>query len=1244
MLKFLIREVLFCALVLTSGASLYAQQCNGNDSGAPCFTNNPDILNGRTALLPAQDIVFGGVFGGNNPSIVGTVYLSPDPGKGGAFNSGLNGLMPSSNAIEVSGQMFTQTAPQVVSAISQASWAGNAVLENSKQAIPEMQILEGSSQIYGTGGDFLGNGVSQMVFIGLRLDPPTQKIAFQALAAKDPNNFASGFQVGSMSSGVANASKIYAVTSGVFTDRLDGQSKPLAQLAVVSGNPSTGNGLTLSLYAMAPNLGFTTGKSINLILPEGNIALQTVSIAAGRFAGSGHDQVVVAYAGPANNTAKLIMVDFDPQGNPAQKTLLDTKVQMLPYGGSNYGGSVWLAKERFDWFDETEQAALAIATGGSQNGSLLEIVSFDQNLNATPGPAIGTQQGLSCQFGISAGRFFNDSNPPGPVTLFPVLLQNLASDCSSNSGDVFSMSYQISGAKPNFTIKFNGGAQFVDPFKNPTAPAFSSVIPTALAVAIGVGDLQGRSLLLGPAEKATVVNHTQPDTVIGVPPMHVDWITPAGANAPSVLNVSVFPATFNAGYSFQSGENNTVTQSATTSYTASTKTTADEKASYGIPGIAQVSVEAKQAATDIHKNTVSKKFNTYSGQTSSFSTKTIFDDVVAATTSNMHIYSYRVIGQCAQAQNAQPSEGCPAGTQPVYIQFSGPDNITYTQGAEGRSLEWYQPVHEPGNLFSYPANVGQLEEDLAGGTTFEPLTPTNKLWDSQTSTSVAENWTSGSGSSVSSGSTTTHTFDASISMSGQVSFDGFGAGASAGFDYNTSTSSSTLNQSTSTMSNSSGITLNTGVGGGPISDAVYAYAGQSFIYGQNAPEGTIQNDLNPGTTVQAQGFIAVGHAVDALSQSIITSGNFWPQAYSTAPDIALNHPQRWAQKEPSGVNPQQVQFNCPIGYTSSLSSPSCTSSPQQPTPRNVADAVFYEMKGLFATPGNTLDGPQITSTTLGSKVNLKARVYNYSLVNLPAGAILHVQFYAQPWVAGQFASDPNDPNRFAEAIFIGEGKDASNSPLAPVPAYCGGVIGGNDPCVNSTVRNWEYAYATWDTGKNGVKAGTYWKFWIVTWVELNGKLLAEIPGHGLIRYPQRRSVRSLMSLLSRIPTISVITTRSLACLPHPASDRQISRRSSHFSSCPTSGFAMMARLYEIRHLLSLRSFARQATRSDRQRPITTMAIRIQTACSSTCRRSITFLQEADSSTQPGLLPKPAVLIGSMFAQFLQMEPFGRLQR
>jgi len=78
--------------------------------------------------------------------------------------------------------------------------------------------------------------------------------------------------------------------------------------------------------------------------------------------------------------------------------------------------------------------------------------------------------------------------------------------------------------------------------------------------------------------------------------MHVDWITPAGETTPEVLNVSVFPATFNTSYTFQSGQNATVSRSGTTSYTAATKENAMEKVSYGVPDIASVSVQSTQAA------------------------------------------------------------------------------------------------------------------------------------------------------------------------------------------------------------------------------------------------------------------------------------------------------------------------------------------------------------------------------------------------------------------------------------------------------------------------------------------------------------------------------------------------------------------------------------------------------------------------------------------------------------------------
>src|SRR5262249_41576257 len=153
---------------------------------------------------------------------------------------------------------------------------------------------------------------------------------------------------------------------------------------------------------------------------------------------------------------------------------------------------------------------------------------------------------------------------------------------------------------------------------------------------------------------------------------------------------------------------------------------------------------------------------------------------------------------------------------------------------------------------------------------------------------------------------------------------------------------------------------------------------------------------------------------------------------------------------------------------------------QVPTPRNVAEALFYQMKGLFVTPGTTTDGPTTTQVNQGETVTLRARVYNYSLANMPVDARVRVQFYAQPWNAttGQFRSQPGNPTAFAPAVFIGEDE------LDPIPAFCGGSQGNFDPCTEPNApRNWVFAQTTWDTST--VAANTDWVFWVVVWMERN---------------------------------------------------------------------------------------------------------------------------------------------------------------
>ena len=77
--------------------------------------------------------------------------------------------------------------------------------------------------------------------------------------------------------------------------------------------------------------------------------------------------------------------------------------------------------------------------------------------------------------------------------------------------------------------------------------------------------------------------------------------------------MSVFPQTFNTAYTFADTTNGGVNRSMTTSYTFSTQETANEQVSYGVPDVASVNVQASQAATQLHQNSIAAQYNTYQG-------------------------------------------------------------------------------------------------------------------------------------------------------------------------------------------------------------------------------------------------------------------------------------------------------------------------------------------------------------------------------------------------------------------------------------------------------------------------------------------------------------------------------------------------------------------------------------------------------------------------------------------------------
>ena len=256
-----------------------------------------------------------------------------------------------------------------------------------------------------------------------------------------------------------------------------------------------------------------------------------------------------------------------------------------------------------------------------------------------------------------------------------------------------------------------------------------------------------------------------------------------------------------------------------------------------------------------------------------------------------------------------------------------------------------------------------------------------------------------------------------------------------------------MNEAVSTLGESAGIK----VFKPPFADPQqYAYAAETYIFGQQPPAGTLQtSSLN--TKVQGSGLLRVGFVADPTDSF---AGAWWAGAY-TLPDVALNHPSRWDWTPPPPGQPDTFTFNQP-----SLASP--------------ATSELFHQRAIYHTGGHGCwtAAHQHHCRRCRSSCT-RVRVYNYSLVDMASGTAVRVRFYGQPL-------DHTQHQFMGNSFLIGE------ETLNPIPGF-NTDTGGDAP-------NWVFARATFDTSNY---ANTYLVFWVVVWMENNGQLVSEIEGHGL---------------------------------------------------------------------------------------------------------------------------------------------------
>src|SRR6202034_1350812 len=128
-----------------------------------------------------------------------------------------------------------------------------------------------------------------------------------------------------------------------------------------------------------------------------------------------------------------------------------------------------------------------------------------------------------------------------------------------------------------------------------------------------------------------------------------------------------------------------------------------------------------------------------------------------------NIYYYPVLGNkvCPQGTNS-----CDTGEmEQQFFQYSAPDSIIRAD-VDGTTQEWYQPVQEPGNIFSYPWKLEQItaESDADSGSVIA-----GNWKKTDTSTGLDKtNWTAGGTAAQTVGTVEKYTNNRTYSASGAI--------------------------------------------------------------------------------------------------------------------------------------------------------------------------------------------------------------------------------------------------------------------------------------------------------------------------------------------------------------------------------------------------------------------------------------------------------------------------------------------
>ena len=213
---------------------------------------------------------------------------------------------------------------------------------------------------------------------------------------------------------------------------------------------------------------------------------------------------------------------------------------------------------------------------------------------------------------------------------------------------------------------------------------------------------KGESYYLGDPVHITVPNVLKAIRIIQEPPKHIDYL-PDQDGEWKIMNVSRW-TDFIASFEQSTEESITTSTTCETDWDigGSESVSAEETFSEGIPDITSVEVTASQEEeTSYDYESVTEKENkNYKSMSFGEEFNTTLDDAVQYETLWLDIWRYRVYGlKTKDGKNA-------------FYEVHLPGNISTCTMSGTQMSDYYQPVHENGNLLSYPIISDSNPEDL----------------------------------------------------------------------------------------------------------------------------------------------------------------------------------------------------------------------------------------------------------------------------------------------------------------------------------------------------------------------------------------------------------------------------------------------------------------------------------------------------------------------------------------------------